>query len=98
MYSKVTSLFGYQQITDLSVSVGLTVPDKDLHGVAGTPRFCIIRTEAQSVRYRDDDFAPTATVGMPLLVADVLEYDGDLKRVKFIEQAAGAKLNIAYYS
>ena len=46
---------------------------------------------------RDDGTAPTASVGMPLAVGVPLQYDGDLTGIKFIEQAASAKLNISYY-
>jgi hypothetical protein len=28
----------------------------------------------------------------------VLVYDGDLKRIQFIEQAASSKLNVVYYT
>jgi hypothetical protein len=42
--------------------------------------------------------APTATVGMPLAAGVTLQYDGDITQIKFIEQSAGAKLNITYYS
>ena len=80
---------GYQQITTLTTAVGLTVPP----GAVGA----IIVAEAQAVRWRDDGTAPTATVGMPLAVAAALEYAGDLSAIKFIEQTAGAKLNVAYY-
>lgn len=95
---KVTSIFGYQQITSLSSSAGLTVPTKDVNGLIGTPRFALIRCETQAVRFRDDGVNPTATVGFPLAVGDIFIYDGDLNKIKFIEQAASAKLNISFYS
>lgn len=85
-----TDCLGYQQITNLSSAVGLTVP-------AGATRAVIV-AEVQSVRWRDDGTNPTISVGMPLAVAATLSYDGDLKRIKFIEQAATAALNISYYS
>lgn len=94
----ITSVMGYQQITSLSSATGLTVPQKDLQGLAGTPRIAIITPEAQAVRWRDDGVAPTATVGMPLAAGVTLQYDGDLSQIKFIEQTSGAKLNITYYS
>jgi len=50
------------------------------------------------VRWRDDDTAPTASVGMPLPIGVPLQYDGDLTKIRFIEQVAGAKLNISYYA
>lgn len=94
----ITSVMGYQQITDLSSATGLTVPQKDLQGLAGTPRIAIITPEDQAVRWRDDGVAPTATVGMPLAAGVTLQYDGDLSQIQFIEQASGAVLNITYYS
>lgn len=94
----VTTRLGYQQITSLSSSTGLTVPEKDLNGLSCKPSLALITPEAQAVRWRDDDVAPTAGVGMPLAVGVTLQYDGDLTKIKFIEQTAGAKLNIAYYA
>ena len=94
----ITSVLGYQQITSLSSATKLTVPQKDLSGLAGSPRIAIITPEAQAVRWRDDGVAPTASVGMPLAAGVTLQYDGDINQIKFIEQSAGAKLNITYYS
>ncbi len=85
-----TKCLGYQQITSLSGSTGLTVP--------ADANYCMIVPETQSVRWRDDGTAPTASVGMPLDVGVPLLYDGDLNRIRFIEQVASAKLSIAYYS
>ena len=90
---------GYQQITSLSSSTGLTVPT-----VASAPQSanqkatrCIIIAETQAVRWRDDGTAPTATVGYPLAVGSELKYDGDLNAIKFIEQTASAKINVTYF-
>jgi hypothetical protein len=94
----ITSRLGYQQITDLSGATFLTVPVKNLSGLAGGPSIALITPEAQAVRWRDDGVAPTATVGMPLAVGVTLQYDGDLTQIRFFEQAGGAKLNISYYA
>lgn len=88
---------GYQQITDLSSAVGLTVPDG--------ARVCLIQSENQDVRWRDDGGTPTATVGMVLhpvhdgsvRVSEGMWYEGDLSSIRFIEKAAGAVLNVNYY-
>ena len=98
MQKQITSIYGYQQITSLSSSTGLTVPATDVAGISGSPVAAYIRCETQGVRWRDDGVAPTATVGFPLSPGDVLEYDGDLKSIRFIEQAASAKLNVVYYT
>lgn len=81
---------GYQQITNLSSATALTIP-------AGSAS-AIFVPETQNVRWRDDGTDPTATVGMLLSVGQSLTYTGDaLGKLTFIETAASAKLNIAYY-
>lgn len=85
---------GFQQITALSSAAGLTIPT----GVDGQkPNRAVIHCEAQAVRWRDDGSDPSATVGMRLLVGAELVYDGDLAKIKFIEEVAGAKINVSYY-
>jgi len=93
----VTTCFGYQQITTLTSATGLTVPTVTPEGLNGKPVFALIVAEGAPVRWRDDSTAPTATVGMPLAIGVPLQYDGDLSKIKFIEQSASAKLNISYY-
>jgi hypothetical protein len=83
------SSLGYQQITSLSAATTLTIP-------AGTD-YAIIQPETQAVRWRDDGTDPTASVGMQLPLGGELTYDAQLTRIKFIETAASAKLNISYY-
>ncbi len=87
--SGVDTPVGYQQITTLTASVGLTV--------AANARFALIVPESQAVRWRDDG-DPTASVGMTLAVGQYLNYTGNLKSLRFIEQTASAKLNISYYA
>lgn len=94
----ITTRLGYQQITSLSSSTGLTVPNRDLNGLNQKPVIALITPEGQAVRWRDDGIAPTASVGMPLSVGVTLQYDGDLTQIKFIEQTASAKINITYYA
>lgn len=93
--SDTTNCLGYQQIASgLNAANSLTLPT---HPTGITPSRVLITPEAQAVRWRDDGTAPTSTVGMPLAVGDTLEYDGNLNKIQFIEQAASAKLNISYY-
>lgn len=93
----VTTCMGYQQISSLSSAASLTVPAMTPAGLKAQPVFALIIAEGQSVRWRDDKTAPTASVGMPLAVGVPLQYDGDLTNIQFIEQVAGAKLNVSYY-
>jgi hypothetical protein len=94
----VTVCFGYQQITSLSSATKLTVPQTTPNGGNTRPVFALIVPEGQAVRWRDDKTAPTASVGMPLAVGIPLQYDGNIQDIQFIEQVAGAKLNISYYA
>ena len=91
-YSPATPC-GYQQITNVSAAIGLTPPTT----APQLPVRAIIICTTQAVRWRDDGTDPSATAGMPLPVNTPLVYDGDLKKIKFFEQAAGAVLNISYY-
>ena len=94
----ITTRLGYQQITSLSAATALTVPVIDVQGLRCKPAIAIITPETQSVRWRDDGTAPTASVGMPLAAGVTLQYDGDLTKIQFIEQTASAKINISYYA
>lgn len=81
---------GHSQITDLSAAVGLTSPP-DKATVA------VLCARDQVVNYRDDGTSPTATVGIQLQIGVPFIYDGDLSAIKFIQSAASAKLDVAYY-
>lgn len=93
----ITSSLGYQRITSLSAAAALTVPARDPNGLSCKPSFALITPLTQTVRWRDDGVDPTGTSGMPLLAGVTLQYDGDLTRIRFIETAASAELNISYY-
>jgi hypothetical protein len=93
----VTARLGYQQIASLSSATGLTVPTTTTGGLSARPSIAMIIAETAAVRWRDDGVAPTATVGMPLAIGATLQYDGDIGAIQFIEQTAGAKLNVSYY-
>ncbi len=82
---------GYEQITSLSAATGLTIP-------SGATRAFIV-VEGRAVRWRDDGVDPTPTVGMLLGVGEELNYNfvTSLSSIKFIEQTAGAVLDISYY-
>lgn len=80
---------GYQQITNLAGATKLAPPPN--------ARIARIVCEAQAVRWRDDGAAPTAAVGMPLAVGTELTCDAGLGAIQFIQQTAGAVLNVSYY-
>ena len=85
-----TVCLGYQQITSLSSATALTVP------TGATAALIVASTQA--IRWRDDGTNPTASVGMPVTVDTYFSYDGDLNRIRFIEQTSGAVLNVSYYA
>lgn len=80
---------GYQQITSLSASTPLIVPDGSV--------FAMITPSTQAIRYRDDGTAPTATIGYPIAVGQTLKYTGGLTAIRLIQQTASASVDIAYY-
>ena len=81
---------GYQQITGPVAATNLTVPS----GGAKIAQICI---ETQAVRYRDDGVAPTAAIGIPVAAGTCFQYSGPLTVVQFIQQAATAVIDVAYY-
>lgn len=93
----VTTCFGYEQIT-VNTAKNLTVPTNAPDGLNARPVFALIVAEVAGVRWRDDNTVPTASVGMPLAVGVPLQYDGDLTKIRFIQQSAGAIINVSYYS
>ena len=86
---------GYQQILAAAVDAGtgLTPPT----GGPQRPTYCLIVPEGQAIRWRDDGTNPSATVGQPLAVGQVLSYDGNMNTFRAISQVAGAILNVTYY-
>ncbi len=87
---------GFQQITSLTGSTALTVP--------GGATCAFIQAETKDVRWRDDGVAPTAAIGNILggpvpgaVENEGMWYRGDLSKLRFIETAASAKLNVSYY-
>jgi hypothetical protein len=94
----ITVCIGYQQITSLTAAASLTVPQRDLSGLNQRPTFALITSLTGNVRWRDDGVAPTASIGMPLAAGVTLQYDGDLTRIRFIDNGGTAELNISYYA
>jgi hypothetical protein len=92
----VTTCLGYQQITP-DTSTALTVPAVDAAGNKLQPTMAVLVPEGQTVRWRDDGTAPTASVGMPIYVGTTFFYDGDLTKIRFINTVAGGRLNVSYY-
>lgn len=80
---------GYEQVTNLSSAVGLTVP--------AAAMAALIQAQGAVVRWRDDGTDPTASVGMRLLQDFDMWYTGDLSSIRFIQESASGVLNLSYY-
>lgn len=82
---------GYQQIgaSALANATALTVP-------AGA-NVAYVSVDTAPVRWRDDGTAPTASIGMQIVAAGVLEYWGDLGMIEFILASGSPVLNVSYY-
>ena len=79
---------GYRKITSISSAKGVEI---------GEGRVALIQAINQNIRYRDDGTDPTASVGMVLFAGQSIWYTGDLRVLKFIEETAGAEVNILAY-
>ncbi len=80
---------GFEQVTSLSSAKALTPPSG--------AQAALIQSTDQAVRWRDDGTNPTSSVGMQLGAGKDFFYVGDLSAIRFIEEAASAKLNVSYY-
>jgi len=91
-----------QYATQLTAAINLDsdpTTGKRLSELKGKPNRALIQCEAQDVRWTDDpDHDPTATFGMLLKANVVFEYSGDLSKIRFIQAAATAILNVSYYN
>lgn len=87
---RLTTPLGYQQVTATSAAALLVVP-------AGATMALVV-AEAQAVRWRDDGVAPTAGIGIPLATGVQQIFTGDLAKLQFIAQVAGAILDVSYYA
>lgn len=88
---------GYAQVTDLSAVVGLPPVGNPAAIPDGPNVVAVLVAETQDVRWRDDGTDPTATVGMLLKAGTEFVYTGTLSKIKLLQAAATAKLNVSYY-
>jgi hypothetical protein len=79
---------GYRKITSLSSAKGVQI---------GEGRVALIQAIKQNIRYRDDGTDPTSSEGMVLFAGQSIWYTGNLRAIRFIEETAGAEVNILAY-
>jgi hypothetical protein len=90
---------GYSQLAAGSMNAAAKrLADGTAGAIPGGTRVVLFQAEAQAVRWRDDNVAPTASVGMLLPAGQSLWYDyARFDRLQFFAAAAGAALNVTYY-
>lgn len=93
------NLLGYGQLTSLGPAVLLSTIV--VNGVTGIPvgsTYALMQAEGANIRWRDDG-VPTAAFGMRLISGnDPLGFTGpEFSFLQFIQEAATAKLNVAFY-
>lgn len=97
----LSSPLGYRQVTGLNTLKTLAdgqAIDGVTTGIPTGAQYCIIQVESQVVRWTDDGSIPTATKGMRIAAGGELFCDvAQLSALKFLEEAASAKLNVAFY-
>jgi hypothetical protein len=80
---------GNENITGLNLVKGLTVPEGAV--------FALIQPRTQAVYWTHDGTNPSSSNGLQIPALVVLEYDGDLEDILFLEAAASATLHVAYF-
>lgn len=80
---------GYFQFTVATAS--------HLPSIPASAREAFVVCTTQTVNWRDDGVAPTASVGMPLPPLQAFPYTGDLAAIQFIQTTATASCNVSYY-
>lgn len=82
---------GFEALTVSTTAVNLTVPSRS--------EMAIIAIEVADIRYRDDNTAPTATVGVLIRDGGTILVCGDsLTRIQLIRDASvDATAHVSYY-
>lgn len=83
---------GYRQTTAGDLATSIPLPNMPADATVA-----VVIPDGAGVRLRKDGTAPTATVGMPVPVGgSVTLYGAEIAAARFIQQSAGAILNIEY--
>lgn len=85
-YGQIVALAGVKDLTNVT------------GGIPTGANLAVLQAETQSVRWRDDGDAPTATDGMLLVAGEnPVEYIGPMTAIRFFEATAGAILHVSFY-
>lgn len=86
---------GFSKFDTLGAAKGLH--QGSLGAIPDGAQFAIVSIEDQSVRWRADGTAPTATVGHLLTAGTYLWITSWLTKVEFIAATAGAKMTAEFF-
>lgn len=95
---------GHEALTvgsSTAVGMSVTLPGTSVTAPGGyTYNFCIVQNPHATINalWRDDGVDPTTTVGMLLVAGAVLEYSGDLAKIRFIAASSEITLNVSKYA
>lgn len=82
---------GYAQVTATSSAASLP-------SIPSGAQVAIISVETAGIRWRDDQTAPTASVGMPIAAgAAPYEYWGNVSAFEIIAQTGSPVVDVSYY-
>ena len=89
---------GYCQLSPATATKLSACSINNVVGIPAGANLVVVRTESQTVRYRDDGVAPSSGAGQPILVADPpFVYEGTLSAIQFIQTAGSATLDVTFY-
>jgi hypothetical protein len=85
----------YCQITSLSAATKLLTANCATGTILSNSTIAQICVETQAVRYTSSGVVtPTASIGMPVSAGTCFQYAGPLTTIQFIQQSAGAVLDV----
>lgn len=90
MKDQVLKPLGHQQIVNPAASTALTIPD-------GAQYVFLNCTAGTAIRMRGDAGAPTASLGVRLAAGDKLWWNGDITKIRVIQETAGT-LDVEYFA
>lgn len=92
------SIKEFTQVTGFeTVAAAILVASSPLAAIPALTKVAYIQADGGNIRYRDDGSVPTALIGMLLPDTGILEYTGDLSKLRFILASGTPKLNVSYY-
>ena len=92
--SNKTGSYASAGAAQMGLSVGGTAVALTVPAGSTSAEICV---ESNAIRYRDDGTAPTASVGMPVLVSTCFPYAGPLTAIQLIAQTGTASVSVSYY-